>query len=323
MGKLYNQEIKEKFLETYENEQSRKTINNVFLKSELIESVLDKDLYNFNQTEIGKVISNANPHSKMVARSLGRFISQYISWAMPYRESNLNPLQGADQGWYDKFVDKTKKIHHSFEEFLELLEDPNMLNAQDQAFLFCLFEGLSGKQFSEIREITIEDINWDNNEIYIKERDQIIQVSPECIKYLDKAVKQDTYYVYHSNTKEFKEKELLESKYIFKNVKAGRNYPYTQVSMTTLYNRLNSIKDIFGIEYFTGNSLRQSGMIWESIKLYKEYGKLDYEQFEIIGKKYNFSLLTNNGYTYYNTFLMKQFISPETIKDLYDIDIEF
>lgn len=320
MSKLYNQEIKEKFLSTYDNEQTQKTLNNVFLKSELIERVLEKDLYNFNLNEIGLVISNANPHSSMVARSLGRFISQYISWAMPYRESNLNPLQGVDAEWYDKFVDKTKKVHYSYDEFISLIKE--LHNAQDQAFLFLVFEGIMGQRFSELRELTFQDVKWDENEIYIKERDQTIKVSEDCIKYLDKAYKQDTYYTYNSDTKEYKEKELLESKYIFKNVKSGRTEPFTSVSMAVFYNRLNSIKEQFSLEYLTPMAIRQSGMIKMAVDLYKEYGKLEYEQFEKIGKKYNYSMLNNNGYEYYNTTLMKEFINTENIRDLYDIEIE-
>jgi integrase len=324
MSKLYNPEIKEKFLMTYDNEQSRKTLNNVFLKSELIESVLEKDLFSFNLNEIGKVIGNANPHSALVARSLGRFISQYINWAVPYRNSNLNPLQGISTDWYDQFVDKTKKIHYSYDEFIELLENPSIMNAQDQAFLFLCFEGISGKQFIELREMQWKDVSIEENKIYIKQRDEFVSVLPECIKYLEKAHNQKIYYTYDSETKDYKEKEMLPSPYIFKNVKSGRTTPNTMVSMAVFYNRLNTLKtDILELEYLTSNALSQSGQIFYSKMLYEEYGKLDYEQFEIIGKKYNSSMIHSGDYHYYNTTLLKNYINESTLKELYDIDIEF
>jgi integrase len=323
MSKLYNTEIKEKFLMTYDNEQSRKTLNNVFQKSELIESVLEKDLFSFNLNEIGKVIANANPHSSLVARSLGRFISQYITWAMQYRNSNLNPLQGVDNSWYNQFVDKTKKIHYNYDEFIELLENPDMRNPQDQAFLFLCFEGISNKQFIELRELQWKDVNVEENKIYIKQRDEYVDVLPECIKYLEKAYDQKIYYNYDPETKDYNEKELLDSPYIFKNVKAGRTQEGTMVSMAVFYNRLNSIKEQFSLEYLTSNALKQSGQIFYSVKLYEQYGKLDYEQFEIIGKKYQASMIHSGDYHYYNTTLLKNYINENTIKELYDIDIEF
>jgi integrase len=325
MSKLYNPEIKEKFLMTYDNEQSRKTLNNVFQKSELIESVLEKDLFSFNLDQIGKVISNANPHSALVARSLGRFISQYINWAIPYREgSNLNPLQGIDPDWYDQFVDKTKKIFYSESELNELIENPDMRNDQDKAFLYMCYEGIGGKQFIELRELKISDIYPDENKIYIKQRDEKVDVSSEAIKYLQKAYDQKIYYTYDSETKDYKEKEMLDGfGYIFKNVKAGRTQEGNMVSMAVFYNRLNSIKEQFDLEYLTSNSLKMSGQIALSVELYKQYGKLDYEQFEIIGKKYLSSMIHSGDYHYYNTTLMKEFINPENIKELYGIDIEF
>jgi integrase len=325
MSKLYNPEIKEKFLMTYDNEQSRKTLNNVFQKSELIESVLEKDLFSFNLNEIGKVIANANPHSSLVARSLGRFISQYINWALPYREgSNLNPLQGIDLDWYDQFVDKTKKIFYSESEFIELIESPDMRNDQDKSFLYLCYEGIGGRQFIEMRELKISDIYEDENKIYIKQRDEKVDVSPECIKYLQKAYDQKIYYTYDSETKDYKEKEMLDGHgHIFKNVKAGRTQEGTMVSMAVFYNRLNSIKDQFDLEYLTGNSLKMSGQIALAVKLYEQYGKLEYEQFEIIGKKYQSSMIHSGDYHYYNTTLLKEYINPENISDLYGINIEF
>jgi hypothetical protein len=82
MSKLYNEEIKEQYLLQYDNEQTQKTIRNVFQNTALIEEILDKDLYEFSLEELGKAISNTNPASKNVARSNGRFISSYISWSI-------------------------------------------------------------------------------------------------------------------------------------------------------------------------------------------------------------------------------------------------
>jgi hypothetical protein len=32
--------------------------------------------------------------------------------------------------------------------------------------------------------------------------------------------------------------------------------------------------------------------------------------------------LENNGYSYFNTYLMREFISSENLKDLYDVEVE-
>jgi hypothetical protein len=63
-------------------------------------------------------------------------------------------------------------------------------------------------------------------------------------------------------------------------------------------------------------------MLYQSYLIYLEEGKLGYDQLAKIGEKYNFSKLENNGYSYFNTYLMREFISSENLKDLYDVEVE-
>jgi integrase len=324
MGKLYNEETKEKFLSTYENEQTQTTIRNVFFKTELVESVLEKDLYDFTVEELGKAIENTNPHTANVARSNGRFLSQYISWAIEsrLRKNALNPLKGVVPDWYDRFIDKNKKIHYSFKEFIDLLEQID--NGQDQAFLFMIWEGVMGERFSQLQELTYDDVNKDNKTVYIKERDTHISVSDECIKYIEKAYNEKTYYQYNKNTKEFVEKDLLPSNYIFKNVKSPRATEGQMVGMGVFYNRLHIMKEQLDLEYLTPMAIKQSGMIYEAIKQYEKDNVLAYDQLAEVGKKYDYSTILNQntGEPYFNTYLMKEFVNENNIKELYDIDLE-
>jgi integrase len=324
MSKLYNEEIKERFLSQYDNEQTQKTIRNVFLNSHSEEDRLSKDLYDFDQHQISLVIKDANPHSKSVAKSLGRFIRQYIEWAISVglRVSNLNPVDVIPDSQYDTFIDKTKKIHYSYDEFLSLLEDKNFMNGQDQAFLFLIFEGIMGQKFSQLRELKFSDINWDNKTVYVKERNEHIPVTDDCIKYLQKAYEQSTYYQFNSKTKDFNEKILLNSPFIFKNVVSPRSTEGQQVGMNVLYSRLHALKEILELEYLTPNAIKQSGMIKMAVDIYNEEGILAYDQLAKIGEKYDYSKLINNGYEYYNTYLMREFVNETNIKDLYDIDLE-
>lgn len=328
MDKLYNAEIKERFLnEIYgDNEGSQITVRNIFNKTELIEDIIQKDLYNFNLVEIGKALQNTNPYSNNVVKSYLRFISRYISWSIKtgLREDNVNPIRTVDSDWANQFV-ASKKIHYSFSEFLELLKNPILYNSQDKAFLFLMFEGLMGEQFSELRELTINDINWEENKIFIKSRNQYINISKECMEYLEKAVNEKTYYNYNSKTKDFNERELLPSPYVFKTTKSPRSTEGQMVGMSMLYTRLHALKEILDLQYLTPNAIKQSGMIKMAVDLFKEDGVLGYDQFAVIGDKYNFSKINsnNNGieYEYYNTYLMKEFINEDNIKELYDIDV--
>lgn len=322
-NKFYNPEIKERFLSTYENDQTKNTIKYVFYNSQPTEELLEKDLFDFNLIEIGKVIKDSNPHSLTTAKATGRFITKYIAWAIDeyLREDNINPLRAIDDSFYEPLIDKTKKTHYSEDEFNDLLE--RLPNAQDQAFLRLIYEGLMGKAFSELQELHFNDINWHTNEIYIKERDEKMKVTDICMRYLQNAYKQQIYYTFDKDKGEHNERELLQSDYIFKNLKSPRSIVGEPVKPSVFYTRLNNIKEEFDLEYLTPNAVRQSGMIKMAVDLYKEYGKLEYEQFEKIGDRYKTSKIVSGDYEYYNTTLLKEFISPEKIKELYDIDIQF
>lgn len=327
MSRLYNEDIKEKFLETYDNEQTRKTLKNVFIKSQPIESVLNKDLYNFNIDELANVIHNTDPLSITVARSTGRFISQYINWALPYRNTNDNPLDGMSNEWYERFVDKSKKIHWSENEFYELVE--KLDNAQDQAFLSLVFEGVLGKGSTELRLLHYNNVNWNANEITVteefedKKETRTLKVSDRTMRYIENAYKQQTYRTYNSETGDYNERDLLESDYIFKNLKSPRAKAGVPVNQSVLYSRLSDIKEKYDLQYLTPNSIKQSGQLRMAVELYNRDGKLEYEQFAEIGERYRLSMLYNGGYSYFNTTLMKQYINSENLKELYDIDIQF
>lgn len=329
MNKLYNEETKERFLTTYDNEQTQKTLRNVFYNSELEELRNGKDLYDFNLTQIGEVIKNSNPHSSVVARATGRFISQYISWAIGEKlRGNINPLKGVNNEWYDGLVDKSKKIHWAEDEFYsEIIE--KLDNAQDQALVSLIFEGILGKGFSELKEIVYNNINWNKNEITIKRNgeNKVFVLSNRTMRYVENAHKSQTYRILNTKTGELSDKEVVSSDYLFKNVKSPRTKEGEPLSLQTFYGRMNSIKEKFDLEYLTPNALRQSGMIKMAAELVNEKVQkgeepiIGYDEFAIIGERYDSPKMTQNGYTYYNTFLMKEYLNEQNIKELYDLDV--
>jgi integrase len=334
VNNLYNEEIKEKFLANYDNEQTQKTIRNVFLKSELVERVLDKDMYQFNSEEIGKVIANLNPHSVGVSKSYGRFIGQYLNWAIDngYREgSNINPLKAIDKEFYSQFVDKTKKIHFNDSEFYEIVE--SLQNAQDQAFISLIYCGMLGERFSELQNLHYNHIHWNDNKIDIYDENnnyhRTITVPNQVMRYVENAYKQEVYYTINPETDEFNERELMRTNYVFRNTKSPRIKQGEQpVSQAVFYNRIKNIKAETGLSYLTPVAIKQSGIIHTAYILVSEKvargeePKLTYQDtWKIIGEIFNYAMFDNNGIMYYNTNLMKEFCNESTIKSLYNIDV--
>lgn len=325
MSNIYNEKVKNRYLATYENEGTQVTIRSLFAKATLTEETLNKDLYNFSIDDLTDVFKNISPKTNSIAMSAGRFIKQYITWAIRqgYRDNNDNPLNGADKKWFTKFVDRKLKIHYSYDEFLELIDEAQ--SYQDKILLFLLWEGISGEGFSQLRNLKYSDINYDNNTIYIKEREYHVQVDPECIKFLQKSNDEKTYIQYNMKTKEFSEKELIQSEYVLRNVRSPRVQIAQSVGINVIYNRLHGMREYLGdLEYLTPQSLRQSGMLKMAYDLSLNKNNLGYEELSQIGEKYEYSTITSEDgkFIYYNTFLMKDFVNSDNLKTLYDLDVE-
>jgi hypothetical protein len=105
-------------------------------------------------------------------------------------------------------------------------------------------------------------------------------------------------------------------------VQSPRGTSGQPVGMNVLYSRLHALKEVLNLDHLTPNGIRQSGMLAYSVQLYLKHGVLAYDQLALVGEKYDYSQISNNGYTYYNTNLMREFVNSENIKDLYDIDLE-
>lgn len=317
----YNHPIKEKYLESIDNEGSRYVVSYIFKASKVTEEILKKDLYNFSKEEVALVLRNMSNMSLTVAKSNVSGIRTYITWGIKngYRDDNINPLSGLGDDWTSEFIDRNKKVHFSLVEFIQLLE--SLSNAQDQALLALLWEGIT---LDELRKIHYRDINWNSNEIKITERDgYMLRVNNRFMRYIENAYKQFTYITYKGKGR-YSERELANSDFLFKNSKNIKIQNNVPVSRAVMYNRLTNIKEEFDLEYLTPNNLKQSGMIYMAAELWEEFGELEYPQFEKIGIKYQTNMQTSGEYTYYNTnYLKNNFITKENLKKLYDLDIYF
>jgi hypothetical protein len=320
---FYNEAIKNSYLDSLDNEGTRHVISYVFEASMSTEKLLEKDLYNFDDQEIGLVLQNMSPATINTAKSNMFHIKSYIDWSikMGYRDNNINPLLGKSGKWAAQFVDKTKKIHWSKEEFYRELID-NLDNDQDKAILVLLFNGIKGEKFIELRELSYNDINWDTGEVFIKSRNEsIVLFDEKDLNVLEKAYTQKTYYSI-SDEDLYSEHELIDSEYILKNIVSKRISEPRQVSMAVLYSRLGTIKEYFELGYLTPNALVQSGQIYMAYKLWKERGKLGKEEFNLIGARFNLNKMKSDGYEYYNRSAMKIYINENNIKKLYDTIVE-
>lgn len=335
MSELYNEQIKENFLhDAYaDSEGSRHNIRYLFKKIAKYEKNREKDISEFTRDEIRNVLESIRPFSLSDVKRKGNYINFYIQWMIEngYRSNNISPLLAADDNFYMSTLDMNRKLYYTLEEFEDILE--NVPNAQDQAMLSLMFNGIVGEEFKELTHLSYNDINWNTGIVTVRNREDKLtgeisdverKVDDRTLYFLERAHHATEYY--RNNDTNDKSKRLIETDLILKNVVSARVNPAAAVSPSALYGRLGRLKEHLELEYLTPKTVMQSGMLYMAYDLIfnkKKYKDLSTELYQEIGEFYNYSVIRQaNGDAYYNRNFMAKFINPETMKNLYNVDVE-
>jgi len=157
---LYNEDQKNRFLRDNKAEKTKEAYTRVLKRASSLEEEFGKDLYNFNISEIELLINYLAPTTLGSVRSAITPITTYIDWAIEQglRVDNLNPLGAViDKEYLEKFIDKSNVLVFSKEDIDDITG--RLANKIDAAVVQCLFEGLMGKKYSELLNLTINDVN--------------------------------------------------------------------------------------------------------------------------------------------------------------------
>ncbi|WP_080845643.1 site-specific integrase [Cytobacillus gottheilii] len=316
---FYNQTVKERYLNSIENEDSRNTVKYTFQYSKNTEIIHEKDLYNFSMNEITEVMKNAPSTENTLKLTLSN-MRAYLSWCIKngYRSDNINPLTTVPNSWAEEFVDRVKKTHFSFDEIQTIID--NLRNEREKAIVQCWFEGVGGKQFSELINLTYNDIDWTNNTLRLtNENGEIreIKVSELCLQRIQEAHDQTVYKMLNRVGNE-RPIDLIHSDHVFRPTATKRSTG-DSLGVSAIYAVILQIKEDQSLDIFSYNSIRQSGQIYEAYQVYDKKGKIVGEDLDAIGEKYQ---AAKNSFGSPNRNLMKRYINSKNLKELYNVDVE-
>lgn len=255
----YNAEEKEWFLSEIGIERyPERWWERLFEKSRLLEDKYQKDLYGFTAVQIQELykLLNLNLESLIV---LNTNLIKYGNWALT---NNLlidgqNHFTEFNTELLNRCVSKAalQQSVVSLDEFRLLIRDFD--NYQDKFIYYCLFEGIKGKQFSDVINLKLEDIDQRQKTVKLFSG-RTIEVSQDFIDISIEANKETLYY-------SFRPLKLIPSEYIYKSKEnvtkdqRGRNIQRTFVRMVES-KRINA------------NAIFQSGLIHYLNKRAKERG---------------------------------------------------
>lgn len=312
---MYNEEIKEKFLSSYDR-GTQGAYRNILNKAEPEEIRLSTDLYDFSLEDIKRVLYNIAPQTINSSATAGSVILTYINWAITngLRNSNINPLVGLDEEFYMQFV-QNLKLYYSEDEIIWLEE--HLVNYQDIVIIRLLFEGVHTE---ELLNLTKHDVDFNDNILRLKNGDQVrtLKVSDRALKFIKGAIEQEKYYFKNGMINEDakrSEGDLVQSEYVLrKSYTNVKDKVIDKVDYHIISHRLIVIKELFDYHILTPIKITQSGMIKMGKDLLLRDGKLGKGQYKEIAERFN-RYITTDGYSRLSE--LKKIVNVDNIKELY------
>lgn len=197
---IYNKELKERFLENY-NEDTAQTYRNTLYKISESEEFYNKDCFNFNYEQLDNAFKSLQPKTLASARTVVSRVSEYIAWANQngYVKTKIDISELFNKDKIKEYVWKHAQLRRliSREEVLAYCDD--IYNPIDKILLVGLFEGINGKEWSELINLKCSDINFNTGEFKLTDLDgsirQITITDERVLKIFKEATDQTEYYI--------------------------------------------------------------------------------------------------------------------------------
>lgn len=317
IDKLYNSDYKIKFIlsrlsKLYSEEEEKQIFKLVELGSDLrlthdvknylrwfddasnTEKKLNKDLSQFSPEEIIDMLRgfrrSKSPSAHFQACQFFFSYTNFINGSKDYEENNYYPF--IEKTWmsnknpiycelYQDFLRETASMKYFFslEEFKSTIE-PFIQNSSDMAIIYLLFDGVKGKNVDFIRNLQIDDIDFQNKTVSINDENfpyDFMKISEHTIEECKLAYKQILYFNYDIFKKDF---ELQNSNYIIKQALKQHNGD-KPMSKIGLYKRMRVITDDIAYQLncnenqmFSIQTLYESGILMEVKKMILENSTL-------------------------------------------------
>lgn len=302
---VYNIDSKKRFIEEIDiNKYPPRWWERAFEKSYIFETKKNKDLYSFTTPEILEFYKFLEIKTLTSLVIYNTNLIRYGLWAL---QNNLifdgqNHFDEISTEMLNGCVSKVGAFSPlcTKEGFLEFINQ--MENAQDRFVFMAMFEGIKGKEYSEIIDLKISDINYNNNTVKLSSG-RTMKVSEEFISICEKADAQTIYstLVHETIRADLAERELIPSTRIYKEKVNSRGIDLPRTVYNTILRNINFLG--YDNKSLTVKMLRDYGFIYYLNERAKEnnmstvdllYG--DRDLFEDLLEKYYFNYNTKKRF---------------------------
>jgi integrase len=324
-NELFNEEVKTNFLNTIK-EGTKQSYDRILKIAQKTESILGKDLNQFSKNELEAVLYDFEANNRNTIESYARIISSYLHWSVKNGLSAKNILEDYKPDDFHKFL--TNEEAYFTEKQLRRYED-GCANYQDAVIIRLLFNGVGGKQLSEIRNLTKDDVNWskkqlrlvntlkaDDNGMPVKFTERFLTVDDRTLEIIQGAIDQKTYYKRNGQIKQTPtnnikaETDLAVSNYVVRPSITRTDEGNKPTDKFVAYRRLQVLSETLGVDDLTAKFIQRSGMVYYANQLIQG-DVLSLDDLKMVADRFNMK-------SYHN---LKGFLNVENIRETYPTTI--
>lgn len=299
-------DIKKEFIKEYCRSRivSETSLNGVLNRVQSIERDVGKEITEFSQEEILNMFRKFNLTSVNTLQNYNNYLRAYCDFVVYKTNNGTNHFTGINKEMLKTCIDEDirKNKYITYEHLKQIEED--LLNYTDAAILECLWNGIAGKELSDLTHLEREQLDEDKMEISLKSG-KVIKIYTRLYKLLGGAFKETDLVCYGETTRV---KKVNGYGKLYK-VRDNAYKDSDSVRFRWVYRKIMIIREYVGLPNMSMKTLQGSGMLYY-IKQGMEKTGLGFREF--LGTKSGEKIMEQYG-----------FMNENRINVVYDKFIEY
>ncbi|MGG0667764.1 hypothetical protein ABE073_04460 [Lederbergia citrisecunda] len=324
---FYNQEIKEQYLNEFENPLLKVFASIPLKKARRTEKIYEKDVYDMTVEELEGVVGDLACSTANAAYNNIIAIEKYIDWSIRegYRKSNINPLRNIDKvKWSEQFVANYKNNYFTREQIEEMASE--LVNSSDKAVLLGLFEGIKGKGFAELLNLVEKDIREKNDvwQARLTNKDgsvRVIEISEMLAMSLINSANTPKYINKNGESDKRRESPLEDSPHVFKKARRGKSNDEL-LDHNFVTRKFTLFKDVFGMRFLKSKHVSDSGIMHMANEL-SEDGFITLDNIRVIADQFDTPYTYTDDKQYRNVTVIKRIIDIPEFEEMYGYKMQY
>lgn len=307
-GDLYNQDLKERFLEQYPD-KTRKFYRYVLAKAFETEYALKKDIYDFSDEESDKLLYKYNNGSIQSLQTVNCVLKQYVDYCVDkgygFKKENYFDISRnyEDLQKYIKIEDQSYISRETLEDIVG-----KCVNAQD-AVIFCLlYDSVKGENAEEIVNLKVDDCNFSTNTLKLTRNNgdtRTIQASDLTMSIIREAILEQNYIKNNgvdSPDMRAKTYKIIHTDYV---VRISARDSGGKINPVNVIARINRMKMWYGNPHLTVTNIWLSGMLDRLKTIKEEKGELTKQDYLDVNRMFGYE----DSYWFKTKIRLEQFLA--------------